>query len=75
MTPVRTDWMARLSSGVSSCATRGATTPVLDGEGIAVLAKTDRFQPFPDLAHALSRSSNALASFKSSVSKPSVNQP
>jgi hypothetical protein len=44
-------------------------------EGVAMLAKTDRLQPFPDLAHGLSCSSSDLASFKSSVSKPSVNQP
>jgi hypothetical protein len=44
-------------------------------KGITVLAKTDRLQPFADLAHALSCSSSALASFKSNVSKPSVNQP
>jgi len=36
---------------------------------------TDRLQPFADLAHAVSCSSSALASFRSSVSKPSVNQP
>jgi hypothetical protein len=48
---------------------------VVDLEGIAVLAKADRLQLVPDLAHALSCSSSALASFKSSVSKPSVNQP
>jgi hypothetical protein len=39
-----------------------------------VLAKADPLQPVPDLAHALSCSSSALASLKSSVSKPSVNQ-
>src|SRR5215469_4084906 len=44
-------------------------------EGLGVLAKPDRLQPFADLAHALSCSSNALASLKSSVSKPSVNHP
>jgi hypothetical protein len=43
-------------------------------EGIGILAKTNRLQPCPDLAHALSCSSSVLASFKSSVSKPSVNQ-
>jgi hypothetical protein len=44
-------------------------------EGVGILAEPDDLQPFPDLAHALSCSSSALASFKSSVSKPSVNQP
>jgi hypothetical protein len=43
-------------------------------EGVGILAKTDRLQPFSDLAHAFSCSSSDLASFKSSVSKPSVNQ-
>ena len=44
-------------------------------EGVGILAKAVRLQPFPDLAHALSCSSSALASVRSSVSKPSVNQP
>ena len=48
---------------------------VVSLEGVGILGKTDRLQPFSDLAHALSCSSSALASFKSSVSKPSVNQP
>jgi hypothetical protein len=48
---------------------------VIGLEGIGILAKADRLQPFSDLAHALSCSSSALASFKSNVSKPSVNQP
>jgi hypothetical protein len=43
-------------------------------EDLGVLAKTDRLQPTADLAHALSCSNSVLASFKSSVSKPSVNQ-
>jgi hypothetical protein len=43
-------------------------------EGVGILAKADRLEPFSDLAHALSCSSSALASFKSRVSKPSVNQ-
>jgi hypothetical protein len=44
-------------------------------EGVRILAQADGLQPFSDLAHALSCSSSALASCKSSVSKPSVNQP
>src|SRR5262249_29286217 len=44
-------------------------------EGVGILAKADRLKPFPDLAHALSSSSSDLASFKSGVSKPPVNQP
>jgi hypothetical protein len=44
-------------------------------KGVTVLAKADRLQPFSDLAHALSCSNSDLATFKSSVSKPSVNQP
>jgi hypothetical protein len=44
-------------------------------KGFTVLTKTDRLQPFSDLAHGFSRSSSDLAFFKSSVSKPSVNQP
>src|SRR5215469_8506562 len=48
---------------------------VIDLEGVGILAKADRLQPFPDLAHALSCSSSALASSRSSVSKPSLNQP
>ena len=43
-------------------------------EGVRILAKPDRLKPLSDLAHALSCSNSALASFKSSVSKPSVNQ-
>jgi hypothetical protein len=41
-------------------------------EGIGILAKTDRLQPFSDLAHALSRSSRNLASFESRGSRPSM---
>jgi hypothetical protein len=37
--------------------------------------RTDRLKPCPNIVHAESCSSRALASFKSSVSKPSVNQP
>jgi hypothetical protein len=44
-------------------------------EGVGILVKADRLKPFPDLAHALSCSNSDLASFKSGVSKPSVNQP
>jgi len=44
-------------------------------KGVGILAKTNRLQPFPDLARGLSCSSSTFASFKSSVSKPSVNQP
>src|SRR5215472_1782432 len=44
-------------------------------EGVGILAKAVRLQPFPDLAHALSCSSSAFASFRSSVSKPSLNRP
>lgn len=43
-------------------------------EGIGIWANADLLQPFADLAHALSCSSSDLASFKSSVSNPSVNQ-
>jgi hypothetical protein len=43
-------------------------------KGVAILGKAYCLQPFLDLAHALNCSSNALASFKSRVSKPSVNQ-
>jgi hypothetical protein len=39
------------------------------------LGETNRFQPLADLAHIASSSSSALASFRSSVSKPSVNHP
>jgi hypothetical protein len=44
-------------------------------EDVGILAKPDRLKRFLDLTHAVSCSSSALASFKSSVSKPSVNQP
>jgi hypothetical protein len=46
-----------------------------DLDGIAVSAKTNRLEPLAYLAHGLSCSSSVLAFFKSSVSKPSVNQP
>jgi hypothetical protein len=42
-------------------------------EGVGILVKADRLKLFPDLAHALSCSNSDLASFKSDVSKPSVN--
>jgi hypothetical protein len=48
---------------------------VIGLEGVGILAKPDGLESFANLAHALSCSSSALASFKSSVSKPSVNQP
>src|SRR6516162_7312427 len=44
-------------------------------KGIGILGETDRLQPFADLAHVASCSSNAFASFRSRVSNPSVNQP
>jgi hypothetical protein len=44
-------------------------------EGVGILGKTNCFQPLVDRAHIASCSSNPLASFRSSVSKPSVNQP
>src|SRR5262249_1541088 len=44
-------------------------------EGISILAEANRFQPFAHLAHTASCSSSAFASFRSRVSKPSVNQP
>jgi len=44
-------------------------------KGVRIVAKADCVQPSPDLAHALSCSNNNVACFKSSVSKPSVNQP
>src|SRR5262249_29751646 len=44
-------------------------------EGIGVLSEADGIQPFADLTHVASCSKSALASFRSSVSWPSVNQP
>jgi hypothetical protein len=39
-----------------------------------VLAEANSFQPIADLAHAVSCSNNTLASYRTGVSKPSVNQ-
>src|SRR6516164_5125064 len=44
-------------------------------EGIGVLSEADDIQPFADLTHVTSCSKSALASFRSRVSNPSVNQP
>jgi hypothetical protein len=49
-------------------------TDFIGVKGVGILAKPDRLKPLSDLAHALSCSNSVLASFKSSVSKPSVNQ-
>jgi hypothetical protein len=43
-------------------------------EGVGILAEADFSQPRPDVAHGVSCSSSAFASFKSGASKPSVNQ-
>src|SRR6516164_4814201 len=44
-------------------------------EGVGILGETDLLEPTPYSAHAASSSSSAFASFRSGVSKPSVNQP
>ena len=44
-------------------------------ESVGILGEINRLQPFADLAHIASCSSNAFASFRSRVSNPSVNQP
>jgi hypothetical protein len=48
---------------------------VVGCERLGILAEADPLQPSSHFAHAVSCSSSALACFKSSVSKPSVNQP
>ena len=49
------------------------------GEAPGIIGHAEPFEPIRDIepavVHELSSSSNAFASFKSSVSKPSVNQP
>ena len=40
---------------------------------VGILSEANRFQPLAHAAHIASCSSSALASFRSSVSKPSVN--
>ena len=49
------------------------------GEALGVIGHAAPLEPIRDLSpalvHDLSSSSSAFASFKSSVSKPSVNQP
>ena len=44
-------------------------------ESVRVLAETNCFKPIPHRAHAASSSRSALASFRSFVANPSVNQP
>jgi hypothetical protein len=44
-------------------------------ERVGILAQTDCLQPTPHGAHAESSSSSALASCRTGVPKPSVNQP
>jgi hypothetical protein len=43
-------------------------------KGVGILAEANSGQPGPDIAHGVSSSSSAFASFKSGASKPSVNQ-
>jgi hypothetical protein len=47
---------------------------VVGFEGVGILGKTDLLEPIPYCAYAASSSMSALASFRSAVSKPSVNQ-
>ena len=42
---------------------------------LGILSQTNRFEPFANFAHAASCSNRAFASFRSRVSKPSVNHP
>ena len=44
-------------------------------KGIGVLSEADGLQPFADLTHVASCSKSVFASFRSRVSKPSVNHP
>jgi len=53
MMPGSTDWMARLSSVVSFCATRGTTNPVLVGE------RKTYGETQEGVAHKLYKSNNA----------------
>jgi len=48
---------------------------VVGFEGVGILGKTDLLEPISYCAHAASSSRSAFASFRSAVSKPSVNQP
>src|SRR5580704_5629177 len=48
---------------------------VVSLEGVRVLSEPDPIEPSTYLAHDASCSNSALASFRSSVSNPSVNQP
>jgi hypothetical protein len=67
--------MLASSTGSSLLAKRYSVSTIAEWlASLGILDKADRLQPFPDPAHALSCSSNTLASFKSNVSKPSVNQ-
>jgi hypothetical protein len=44
-------------------------------EGVGILAETDFLEPIPYCAHAASSSSKTIASCRTGVTKPSVNQP
>src|SRR5215467_4395035 len=46
---------------------------VVGFEGVGILGETDLLEPIPYCAHAASSSRSAFASFRSTVSKPSVN--
>ena len=48
---------------------------VVGFEGVGILGETDLLEPIPYCTHAASSSRSAFASFRSCVSKPSVNQP
>jgi hypothetical protein len=48
---------------------------VVSLEGVRILSESDPIEPSAYLAHDASCSNSALASFRSSVSKLSVNQP
>jgi hypothetical protein len=48
---------------------------VVGFEGVGILGETNCLEPIPYCAHAASSSRSAFASFRSGVSKPSVNQP
>ena len=50
-------------------------TRAVEAEGLGILGEADLLEPIPYCAYAASSSRSAFASFRSWVSKPSVNQP